>query len=214
MVILVLTTIEVGVVAPIFFYAVGLDSLAEDVVWIMFVTCVVSQIPKRFIWRDRPFMARRAVGKVPSFFFFFFFFFFGCWFASLNVRLTGCGSGWSHTMYPWTCSLHLGSAKRIDKTSSFPSRAVTAAVVYTFIGLYAYHYHLTDNHEIAWWEPLLLVVMAAWAGWSRVLTGSHYPSDCLIGFFQGALICALGTLLYTGDVVLCDSCHTRECYET
>eukprot|EP00769_Ergobibamus_cyprinoides_P002729 gnl/Ergobibamus_cyprinoides/3877.p1 GENE.gnl/Ergobibamus_cyprinoides/3877~~gnl/Ergobibamus_cyprinoides/3877.p1 ORF type:complete len:123 (+),score=20.99 gnl/Ergobibamus_cyprinoides/3877:317-685(+) len=67
---------------PVVLLFAGLDSLATPLIPLMFFAALVSQIPKRFVWRDRPFMAGRA------------------------------------TQF------------RRDLTSSFPSRAVTCAVVY------------------------------------------------------------------------------------
>lgn len=91
-------------------------------------------------------------------------------------------------------------------TSSFPSRAVTCAgeylllithlVVYSFFASYAYIITYEPNHVvIKWWMPVIFIsiygfinlttlVTILLASVARVALGVHYPSDCVIGFFQ------------------------------
>jgi len=45
---------------PIFFYILGNDGLATKILYLAMVLAIFSQIPKRFIWRYRPYMAYRA----------------------------------------------------------------------------------------------------------------------------------------------------------
>jgi membrane-associated phospholipid phosphatase len=135
-----LTTIELGTSAPLILYIFGLDRLAHRGVMIAFVLATVSQIPKRFLWRYRPYTVGRA----------------------LQVRR--------------------------DKTSSFPSRAVTCAVVYAYFMAYAFSGQLFSSATI----PAILF-SALCASFARVNLGVHYPSDCLFGVLQGVFTCLVGT---------------------
>ncbi|GKT35523.1 hypothetical protein ADUPG1_008669 [Aduncisulcus paluster] len=54
------TAIELGVAIPIVLFAVGLDDEAGIMMWLVLWTALISQLPKRFIWRDRPYMQGRA----------------------------------------------------------------------------------------------------------------------------------------------------------
>ncbi|XP_062511188.1 uncharacterized protein LOC134187084 isoform X2 [Corticium candelabrum] len=54
------TSIEVGVVISFFFFYLGLDSLVIAASSVMMALVVVTQVPKRFLWRRRPHVAGRA----------------------------------------------------------------------------------------------------------------------------------------------------------
>lgn len=53
--------IETGIALPFVLFMVGADGLAGEFVFVMVLTCMISQIPKRFVWRHRPFMTNRAL---------------------------------------------------------------------------------------------------------------------------------------------------------
>ncbi|XP_019858577.1 PREDICTED: uncharacterized protein LOC109586803 [Amphimedon queenslandica] len=88
-----------------------------------------------------------------------------------------------------------------DKTSSFPARTVTCGVVFTYIfhlsylslndptndGLFIFYMMITILYVVI---PFITTV-------SRILLGAHYPSDCIVGVFQGILSCVLGECLYS-----------------
>lgn len=78
----------------------------------------------------------------------------------------------------------IGAAKglRRDKTSSFPSRAVVCAVVYSRF--------LFGDGFWGWVGGGLLVVGTAWA---RCFVGAHWPSDCLIGGVVGWVVVSVGS---------------------
>ncbi|KAK4537422.1 hypothetical protein CDCA_CDCA12G3447 [Cyanidium caldarium] len=134
-----LTCIETGLVLPLILYGWGYDAHACSFSYLVLALACVSQVPKRLLWRARPYMDGRAV------------------------------------------------ALRHDRTSSFPSRGVTGAVVYA---------------AAIWWPMRgsaqsvaadgIAAVMAAVAVtatmWARVHLGVHYPSDAAAGALQGALI--------------------------
>jgi membrane-associated phospholipid phosphatase len=55
-----LTAIETALPAPGILYALGYDAGAGLSTSVLFVVAIVSQIPKKFVWRRRPWMAGRA----------------------------------------------------------------------------------------------------------------------------------------------------------
>jgi hypothetical protein len=159
-----LLAIESGISLPFLLYAVGTDAVAEQVLFIMFTTAVVSQIPKRFIWRYRPFMRNRAF------------------------------------------------CLRRDLTSSFPSRAVTCAVVYGFILCSVFVQELEWEPKLPMWAPFFLFVVIILGSYSRAQYGSHYPSDCLAGAVQALIACALGTFLLSLNPLGCFACGAGHCH--
>lgn len=102
---------------------------------------------------------------------------------------------------------------RRDATSSFPSRAVTCAVVYAFAVCYLLQEYWL-GWGFAWWMPLLFVGSALLASLARVSLGVHYPSDCLLGVVQGGVIVALSLGAFHVDAIGCESCATGKCYST
>ena len=60
--------------------------------------------------------------------------------------------------------------------------------------------------------PFLFIGMVLAASLARVFLGVHYPSDCVWGALQGALISLIGTLLWNADLLGCESCHQNACY--
>ena len=158
-----MTAIEVILVAPFVCHVLGLDGLAVELTYLALFTAMLSQVPKRFIWRHRPWMVRRA------------------------------------------------QKRRTDRTSSFPSRAVTCAVVYVFTVCYAYSYN-RDQLAIEWWMPVLYIAAVLLSSLARISLGVHYPSDCIAGMLQGMLICTLATALWKADLLGCPSCHSNACY--
>ena len=65
----VITSIEVGIGLPFWLLMVGWDGLGMKVTVLMLLTAILSQVPKRFIWRARPFMTEppRAVAIAQNF---------------------------------------------------------------------------------------------------------------------------------------------------
>lgn len=155
--------IETGIALPIVLFATGQDSLAIEFTYVMLLLCIISQIPKRFLWRYRPFMQNRAY------------------------------------------------LLRKDLTSSFPSRAVTAGVVYSFLISYAYMYH-QSTPSVEWWMPVFMLVMVVLSSYCRIQYGCHFPSDCAFGALQGLLVCLIATAFYKADVSGCGSCAYNRCY--
>lgn len=52
--------LEISVAAPIALYVLGWDAVATDILYLSLTLSTLSQIPKRFLWRYRPFMVHRA----------------------------------------------------------------------------------------------------------------------------------------------------------
>jgi len=164
--------IEIAIAVPFVLYFVGYDGIATEFSYLALILSLVSQVPKRFVWRLRPYMAGRAI-KVKK-----------------------------------------------DMTSSFPSRAVTCAAVYSFAIIWAYIYVNTENkwsemHALfRWWMPILFLVAIFLASFARINLGVHYPSDCVGGLLQGLFVCLMGTLLWKTDILGCSSCHSGRCYSS
>ena len=57
----VFTTIEFGIMLPFVLHGLGIDSLATLFTYIAVALGIIPQIPKRFIWRSRPYMVGRAI---------------------------------------------------------------------------------------------------------------------------------------------------------
>ena len=151
------TSIEFGLVLPYCLYLTGFDHAADYATFLVFVLALVSQLPKRFVWRARPWMVQRA----------------------LKVRK--------------------------DKTSSFPSRAVTCAVVYGAVLAIAF----SPSNPL----PLLLLlcsVFAVLASAARIIVGAHYPSDCVFGLLSGTVITAVGWGLTAALESGCSVCRAAD----
>ena len=157
-----ITTIELGVVCPLFFFLIGLDNLATEAVFAALAAAVISQTFKRFVWRPRPWMTGRSI-----------------------------------------------QVKR-DLTSSFPSRAVICAVVYSYLFAHIFF----PPHSVPWMVIVPTVVLfALGAAISRIFVGAHYASDCVFGFLIGASICVVGSLLNRGVEEVCGPCYAHDlCY--
>jgi len=163
-----IVAIETGIAAPFIFFALGLDGLAIEMTYLMIILSLLSQVPKRFIWRYRPYMVQRA-SKLRK--------------------------------------------KESAVTSSFPSRAVTCAVVYTFFVCYAYIISKQpSNPTVLWWMPILFVLVVLLSSFARISMGVHYPSDCVFGILQGIIVCVIGTLLWSANSAICESCYDDQCY--
>lgn len=82
---------------------------------------------------------------------------------------------------------------RRDKTSSFPSRAVVCAVVFSWLVLdsLAVEGILSTplSVSIRW---TAIIAVASLAAFARINVGAHYPSDTLFGFVLGCIVLTLG----------------------
>jgi len=157
-----LTCIEVGICIPVIYHVLGYDALGTRSAILVLICGFVSQIPKRFVFRPRPWMLGRA------------------------------------------------RKLRKDKTSSFPSRAVTCGVVYGFI--FGEMFDLSRPT----WEVIVpcAIILGALAALSRIFLGAHYPSDCLVAYFVGLLACTGGVLVLLVEEAACGNCSENECYAT
>ena len=100
----------------------GLDDVATESTYLILVTAFFSQIPKRFIWRYRPYVVGRAEGR------------------------------------------------RRDITSSFPSRAVTCGVVYSY-ALCRGFAHRAGREGFTWYMPVSMVMCGFLAAFARINLG-------------------------------------------
>lgn len=152
------TSIEVSLIAPPTLYALGYDRSAGLCSSVLLVLGVVSQVPKKFIFRPRPWMVSRA----------------------LPVRR--------------------------DKTSSFPSRAVVCAVVFSWLIVQSALLDgalSTPPHPVLLWLTILCV--AALTAFARINVGAHYPSDTVLGFLLGCAVIHIGTYLESLWPPVCSS---------
>eukprot|EP01028_Stygiella_incarcerata_P011335 TRINITY_DN6359_c0_g1_i1.p1 TRINITY_DN6359_c0_g1~~TRINITY_DN6359_c0_g1_i1.p1 ORF type:complete len:391 (+),score=78.08 TRINITY_DN6359_c0_g1_i1:153-1325(+) len=162
-----ITTIEIGIFFPFLFFALGIDDLATHIMFLILATASISQLPKRFVWRMRPWMCGRA----------------------LTVRK--------------------------DRTSGFPSRAVSCSVVYTYAAMLVVEYSKDESNELwryYWYTAVAFLVAVLGTTYARVHVGAHFPSDCLMGMIQGFVTSIAGTLLFHLDLYKCAPCHDNACY--
>ncbi|CAN8076583.1 unnamed protein product [Agarophyton chilense] len=142
------TSIEVSLVAPPTLYALGYDMAAGLCSSVLLVLGIVSQVPKKFIFRPRPWMVGRA----------------------LPIRQ--------------------------DRTSSFPSRAVVCAVVFSWLMAQSLHLEGLLPHPL---NPLKLwlaiLAAASLTAFARINVGAHYPSDTILGFVLGVFVITCGSRL-------------------
>ena len=55
-----MVAIEISMALPFALFMLGEDGIAIEFCYFALMLCIVSQIPKRFIWRWRPWMVGRA----------------------------------------------------------------------------------------------------------------------------------------------------------
>jgi len=132
-----------------------------------------------------------------------------CLFTCLCVALgSQCFKRFVWRARPWMAGRAI-QVKR-DLTSSFPSRAVTCAVVYAYVFAHVFY----PPHAVpvqAFLPPVLL--FAAGAGLARIFVGAHYFSDCLFGFLLGCAFTAMSSLLNRAVESGCAACYARAaCY--
>jgi membrane-associated phospholipid phosphatase len=177
-----LTTVEVGVLCPFACFSLGLDEAGTVCLCYVMAVCFISQIPKRFVWRTRPFLAGRAK-KVRS-----------------------------------------------DKTSSFPSRAVTCGFLFPCMFMTAFLAQLFASMPQLMAEPrwelflvltclglltfVIAIISALLSANARVSFGVHYPSDCVAGTLQGMLCTLVALFAYLLVSFSCGSCMLDQCYGT
>eukprot|EP00744_Colponema_vietnamica_P004077 GILI01006146.1.p1 GENE.GILI01006146.1~~GILI01006146.1.p1 ORF type:complete len:396 (-),score=82.84 GILI01006146.1:171-1358(-) len=162
-----LTAIEVGLMLPLLTYTLGYDAVASWSTIVIFMTAFISQVPKRFLHRTRPYL----------------------------------------------CNPPRALMSRADKTSSFPSRAVTCAFVYSFILIMALHYpQPLSLNSFTWRDVLIIMGAVAVSSFARINLGVHYPSDCVAGLVQGLVICLCSLLFYHLELIDCLPCYANECY--
>ncbi|KAG9392022.1 PAP2 superfamily [Carpediemonas membranifera] len=152
-----LTCVEIGCIIPTILFALALDDLGLYSLILSTFTAIVSQIPKRFVWRDRPYMQGRAFRR------------------------------------------------RKDETSSIPSRAVTCAVVYSIGGVCAYLHTNLNIFGLVVSLPLFVasvpfIILTAIA---RIQLGVHFPTDCILGVFQGLFIVGISIFTYAAIDLAC-----------
>lgn len=140
------TSIEVSLIAPPTLYALGYDRAAGLCASVLLVLGVLSQVPKKFIFRPRPWMVSRA----------------------LPIRR--------------------------DKTSSFPSRAVVCAVVFSWLIFTSAKLEgILSNPIPAPQIWLAIFCVAALTAFARINVGAHYPSDTVLGFVLGCVVVRIGS---------------------
>ncbi|EGC30991.1 hypothetical protein DICPUDRAFT_40655, partial [Dictyostelium purpureum] len=160
-----LVAVEIAMIAPFFLFIIGQDTLATEFTYLALLLSLISQVPKRFLWRFRPYMVKRA------------------------------------------------KTVKKDMTSSFPSRAVTCSVVYSYAVIWiATYYQDHQNTTVEWWMPIMFVSWVLLSSFARINLGVHYPSDCVGGVIQGAIVCIAGTAFRKVDIVGCRSCWDDSCY--
>lgn len=139
------SAIECALPVPAILHALGYDRAAALCGSVVCTLCFLSQIPKKFVFRPRPWMAGRA----------------------LSIRQ--------------------------DKTSSFPSRAVVCAVVFSWLighSLALEGFLPGPVQPVRLWAGI--VVAAAMTSFARINVGAHYASDTICGFILGLIVLRIG----------------------
>jgi len=93
---------------------------------------------------------------------------------------------------------------RRDVSSSFPSRAVTCAVVYGMCLGEALPWTSSAGRAIAalgFGASFPIVASCA-----RMFLGVHFVTDCIGGFLNGALVASLGQFLFWAEAEVCGVC--------
>eukprot|EP00002_Diphylleia_rotans_P018174 TRINITY_DN3526_c0_g1_i2.p1 TRINITY_DN3526_c0_g1~~TRINITY_DN3526_c0_g1_i2.p1 ORF type:complete len:372 (+),score=74.02 TRINITY_DN3526_c0_g1_i2:65-1180(+) len=161
----IFTAIEMVVIFPFVLFMLNYDEFATYMAICSLMCSFISQLPKRFLWRYRPYVVNRAA-KLHS-----------------------------------------------DKTSSFPSRAVTGGAVFAMIICVGTNIHNKNStYQVDWWMPFLYLLLPLAASLSRIYFGVHYPTDCIGGFVQGNLIVILSSALFESFNSTCESCLHDDCY--
>lgn len=86
---------------------------------------------------------------------------------------------------------------RTDTTSSFPSRAVVCAVVFSWLAFACFvaeNSSLSLSYGTVWG---IIFAFSVLSGFARVIVGAHYPSDALCGYLIGLLVLKYGFKLET-----------------
>lgn len=165
-----ITSIEIGITTPYVLYVWGWDFLATVALYIILSVIIVSQIPKRFLFRKRPHVAGRAIKMSKT------------------------------------------------HTSSFPSRAVTCAIIYAAFICFAIRWINMNNPNVtfSFWFWIWPIVIAAFliTSFARIHLGVHYPSDCIFAALQAVICVTLGLGMYFLNLTVCPSCLRDNCYAT
>uniref|UniRef100_A0A6B2L6R0 Phosphatidic acid phosphatase type 2/haloperoxidase domain-containing protein n=1 Tax=Arcella intermedia TaxID=1963864 RepID=A0A6B2L6R0_9EUKA len=157
-----IVAIEFLIIMPTVLFILGYDNLGTKTLYLSMTLVFLSQIPKRFVWRYRPFMGARA------------------------IEIQSC------------------------RTSSFPSRAVTCSVVYSYVIVFFYE---EFQGEYPLWLVSPFLVLPVVVSISRIYLGVHYPSDCLGGMILGYVVCSISMFIYRADQAGCECAQTAGfCY--
>lgn len=140
------SAIEISLTAPATLFALGYDRAAGLCFSVLWVLCIISQIPKKFVFRRRPWMSGRA----------------------LPIRQ--------------------------DRTSSFPSRAVVCAVVFSWLVGQSLELENVLPYPLPRFQLWVgIIVVSALTAFARINVGAHYASDTLFGFLLGLFVINLGS---------------------
>ncbi|KAK1859835.1 hypothetical protein I4F81_002429 [Pyropia yezoensis] len=204
MILTTLTAVETALAVPGMLFALGYDSAASWLTASLLCLGILSQLPKKLIWRRRPWMSGRAVGLRRDST------------SSFPSRAVVCA-----VVFP-IVSLRAYAAEAAYRTAAAPyissGSGILAAGRQAEFAASAAAFAAAASEEGArarGWGPAALLWRLSPSGsssalhalssvslvssfvlltaWSRVHVGAHYPSDTGAGALFGALISSVGS---------------------
>jgi len=202
MVLTTLTAVETALAVPGALFALGYDGAASWLTASLVCLGILSQLPKKLIWRRRPWMSGRAVGlrrdstsSFPSRAVVC-----AVVFPIVSLRAYAAEAAYrsaaapfvtlgSGVLAPWrqaelAASAAVAAAREASTTGAarvWPLRLLWRLTPYGGPSLL----HAFSSASLVWSFVLL-------TAWSRVHVGAHYPSDAGAGALFGALISSIG----------------------
>lgn len=204
MVLTTLTAVETALAVPGMLFALGYDSAASWLTASLVCLGILSQLPKKLIWRRRPWMSGRAVGLRRDST------------SSFPSRAVVCAVVFpivSLRAYAAEAAYRTAAASYVTAGSGILAAGRQAELAAAATALAAAT-SAADAHARGWGPAALLwrlspsgstsavhtlsslslissfVLLTAW---SRVHVGAHYPSDAGAGALFGALISSVGS---------------------
>ena len=176
------SAIELGLAAPLAFYCLAWDGFASWFSYCMLMVVLVSQVPKRFLWRDRPFNVPKLDGSEG--------------FRAFRSQVYKTSSFPSRAVL---CSVVYAYAAAYGATA-YRGWYPTGTYSWVPTGVPGPPWALRP----LWYGAVAGVALCV--SLARINLGAHYPSDCVAGFLLGCFCVGAGTLLYAGIEDGCGSC--------
>ncbi|GAB0495236.1 hypothetical protein MMPV_006535 [Pyropia vietnamensis] len=204
MILTTLTAVETALAVPGMLFALGYDSAASWLTASLVCLGILSQLPKKLIWRRRPWMSGRAVGlrrdstsSFPSRAVVC-----AVVFPIVSLRAYAAEAAYRTAASPYVTSgsgiLAAGrQAELAASTAAVAAAASAAGARARGWGPSALLWRLSPSGGSSALHALSSVSLVSsfvlLTAWSRVHVGAHYPSDTGAGALFGALISSVGS---------------------